>query len=174
MLTNEQQNLLDQLTSQLSDEQKLWVSGYLSGAAGGAATAAPQSNVAIGIYYATETGNTKTVAQQLEKAAKARGIKTKLTPLNRMKPADLEKIKTPAIFLSSTHGEGDPPDLAAKFFEACKEASPLKLDKLEYALLGLGDESYEIFCGAAVDLEKILTAGGAKPFHDTNIAGCRL
>ena len=169
MLSNEQQQLLDQLTAQLSAEQKLWVSGYLSGAAGGVSAAMPTSNVAIGIFYATETGNTKAVAQQLEKAAKARGIKTKLTALNRMKPADLEKIKTPAIFLSSTHGEGDPPDLAVKFFDACKEASPLKLDKLEYAMLGLGDASYEIFCGAAVTLEGVLTDGGAKAFCETKL-----
>ena len=172
MLTSQQQQLLDQLLAQLSNEQKLWVSGYLSGAAGGAATAVPKSNVSIGIYYATETGNTKAVAQQLEKAAKARGIKTKLTPLNRMKPKDLEAIKNPAIFLSSTHGEGDPPDLAVKFFDACKEAGSLRLDKLEYAVLGLGDESYEIFCGAAVDLEKILQAGNALSTASTQAGVC--
>lgn len=169
MLNPSLQQLLDQLVSQLTNEQKLWVSGYLSGAAGDTRAGMPQSNVSIGIFYATETGNTKAVAQQLEKSAKARGIKTKLTALNRMKPADLEKIKTPAVFLSSTHGEGDPPDLAVKFFEACKKAGSLKLNKLEYAVLGLGDSSYEIFCGAAVALEDILKQGGAKPFYETTL-----
>lgn len=170
MLNPEQQQLLDQLTASLSPEQRLWVSGYLSASAGGVGAPQPQtSNVSLALFYATETGNTKAVAQQLEKQARARGIKTKLTPLNRVKPKDLEAVGNPAVFLSSTHGEGDPPDLAVRFFEACKEAGTLALSKLEYAVLGLGDSSYAEFCGAAVDLETILKNGGGKSFHETRL-----
>lgn len=169
MLKGEQQQLLDQLAATLSPEQRLWVAGYLSGMAGGASASVPQSNVVLSLFYATETGNTKAVAQQLEKQAKARGIKTKLIALNRVKPTDLEALNNPSVFLSSTHGEGDPPDLAVRFFDACKEAGKLQLDKLEYAVLGLGDSSYTEFCGAAVNLETILKNGGGKSFYETKL-----
>ncbi len=165
MLDPKQKALLDQLVAMLSNEQRAWASGYLSGLAGGAAASASASSP-LYIYYATETGNTKGVAQQLEKEAKARGFKVKSASVSRVKPEEFASLKDPAIFLSSTHGEGEPPDMAKKFFEAFL-ASPLSLPDLRYAVLGLGDRSYTQFCHAAVLIEEKLKTSGANAFHPT-------
>ena len=40
-----------------------------------------------------------------------------------------------------------------------------KLDGLKYAVLGLGDTSYEFFCKTAIDFDEQLAALGAKRLH---------
>ncbi len=174
MLNNDQQKLLQTLLNSLTPEQKIWLAGFTQGLTGilptagaaalsGGAPAADKPNVQI--YYATETGNSKALTLQLMKAVKGAGFKVKNAAVNRVKPED---IKTDAIhiFLASTHGEGDPPETAVKFFELMKGAKDGLLDGLDYAVLGLGDKSYEIFCGAATDLDKELVRLGGKPFQD--------
>jgi sulfite reductase (NADPH) flavoprotein alpha-component len=86
--------------------------------------------------------------------------------LCKVKPAELATLREPAIFLSSTHGEGDPPEMAKNFFTALKTVKDLQLSDLSYAVLGLGDRSYKEFCGAAEIIDAFLAKCGAKAFHD--------
>lgn len=168
MLNPEQQTLLQQLESSLSRDQMIWLSGYMQGKAGGDAGAAPLQAVnkpKVDIYYATETGNSKGLSLQLMKAVKAAGFKVKSTAVNRLKPDAISKDNI-CIFLCSTHGEGDPPESSLKFFNAVKAAPDGLLAGLQFATLGLGDKSYEIFCGAATDLEKELIRLGGAAFQD--------
>ncbi|MBV8938471.1 MAG: flavodoxin domain-containing protein [Alphaproteobacteria bacterium] len=164
MLDAAQRKLLDQLLASLSAEQRVWLTGYLNGLTQDAAAGAGASAVPLAIYYATETGNSKSVAHALEKRAKAAGFKPRLTPLGRAKPEELGAV-SPAVFLTSTHGEGDPPEMARRFFEALQQASAISFGNLQYALLGLGDRAYAQFCQTAVALDEALKAGGAKAFH---------
>jgi sulfite reductase (NADPH) flavoprotein alpha-component len=176
MLSSEQQKLIDGLLASLTPEQKAWLAGYFAGVTqgmnvGGAAlaaagTAAPVSNVTIAVFYATETGNTKALAQSFAKAAKERGLKTKVTPINKVRPEDLAALSEPAVFISSTHGEGDPPDMAKTFFATLK-GDKRDYSKLRYAVLGLGDRAYKQFCQTAVDLDEAFKAGGGKSFYNT-------
>ncbi len=170
MLTPEQLNQLQSLLSQLNRDQTIWLSGYLQGLSGGevsaAGAAAPSVNKpAVDVYFATETGNAKALSMSVMKALKQAGYKVKSTAVNRLKPEDIKKDNI-AIFLASTHGEGDPPEAAIKFFDLVKNAPNRLLDGLDYAVLGLGDKSYEIFCGAATTLDKELSRLGGKAFQD--------
>lgn len=167
MLDEQQQKLIDGLWDALSAEQRAWIVGYLNGRArdmGGAAIAAPANAATIQIIYATETGNAKAVAQGLVKAAKERGFKSKVSPINKVTLSEIAAFKDPAIFISSTHGEGDPPEMAHKFFEGL-HASKTNFAGVNYAVLGLGDRAYKEFCKAAADIDKALSTGGAKAFH---------
>lgn len=167
MLDTEQQRILNDLLGRLNRDQILWLSGYLKGLAGGTEEDAPAANrPQIDVYYATETGNTKTLSLQVMKALKNAGFKTKSAAVNRLKPEDIAKSEH-AIFLVSTHGEGDPPEAAAAFFELMQNAPEGALGDLSYAVLGLGDKSYEIFCGAALTLEEQIQRLGGKPFQST-------
>jgi sulfite reductase alpha subunit-like flavoprotein len=165
MIKKEHKKTIDDLWERLSDTERAWVAGYVNGRAQGGDEASGAASL-LHIFYATETGNTKAVAQQLEKKARTLGFKTKLTSLGKVKPADFAALKDPAIFLSSTHGEGDPPEMARNFFAALAAAKDVQLPLLRYAVLGLGDRSYKEFCGAAEIIDSFLAKGGAAPFHD--------
>lgn len=169
MLTKEQKALLDQLLSTASHEQKIWLAGFMQGQIGsldaGAAAAPIANKPNVMIYYATETGNSKALSLQVMKAVKAAGYKVKNSAVNRVKAKDIKKDVI-AIFLCSTHGEGDPPETAIEFFDDIKAAADGSIDGLQYAVLGLGDSSYEIFCGFATDLDKELQRLGGKPLQE--------
>lgn len=170
MLNNDQHTLLAHLLSSASHEQKIWLAGYMQGQIGGlsagAVTAAPEvKKPNVMVYYATETGNSKGLSLQVMKAVKAAGYKVKNAAVNRLKPKDI-KPDVLSIFLCSTHGEGDPPESAIPFYDQIKAAADGSLEGLQYAVAGLGDSSYEIFCGFATDLDKDLQRLGGKPFQD--------
>ncbi len=170
MLNEDQKKILGSLLASLNRDQTLWLSGYLQatagvdalvGAAGGSAAV---NKPKVNVYYATETGNSKALSLNVMKALKGAGFKTKATVVNRLKPEDLKNDEF-AIFLVSTHGEGTPPETAEKFFGLMEGAPDGLLENLSYAALGLGDSSYEIFCGAIITLDKELSRLGAKPFQ---------
>lgn len=150
-----------------SHEQKIWLAGYMSGqvGAGAGATEGDSLKPAVMIYYATETGNSKGLSLQMMKAIKAAGYKVKNSAVNRVKAKDIDPSAF-AIFIASTHGEGDPPESAVPFFNEMRGAKDGLLKGLNYAVAGLGDSSYEIFCGAASDLDKELVRLGASAFQD--------
>ncbi len=168
MLNKEQNALLNQLLSTTSKEQKIWLAGFMQGQislAENTTDAQVANKPAVMVYYATETGNSKTLSLQVMKALKAAGYKVKNASVNRLKTKDI-KPDTIAIFLCSTHGEGDPPEGAVNFFDEIKKETGDALKGLEYAVVGLGDSSYEIFCGFATDLDTELTRLGGKKFQE--------
>ncbi len=168
MLDAKQEALLQQLLRLLTRDQMLWLSGYLQAQAGGeaaASNAVAAEKAKVDIFYATETGNAKALSLGLMKALKQAGYKVKSTSVNRLNPSDIP-TDHPAIFLVSTHGEGDPPEAAVAFFERIAQETDGALEGLSYAMLGLGDKSYDIFCGAATTLDEHLVRLGAKPFRE--------
>lgn len=168
MLDASQKTLVNQLLATLTRDQQLWLSGYVWGKAEGGevvtALAPAQEKPAIEIFYATETGNSKALALQVMNRLKNAGYKAKNSAVNRLKLDALAQHKI-AIFLISTHGEGDPPESARAFFDMMQNASGNTLSGLSYAVLGLGDSSYTIFCGAATTLDAQLTRLGANSLH---------
>lgn len=71
-----------------------------------------------------------------------------------------------AILIASTYGEGDPPDAVQPFFQQlCLEKFPRYQD-LSFAVLALGDSTYEHFCKFGVDLDHKLAALGATRISD--------
>ncbi len=165
MLSNEQQQLLARLEGALSRDQLLWAAGYLAGRAGGAPAAAENSTATamskLTVFFATETGNSKMVAQQLLKPAKAAGWKAQAKPVSRVTVADLQALEGPAVFVAATHGEGDPPETAVSFYDQLKAAPGGALETLSFITLGLGDTSYAEFCGFARKLDTELERLGA-------------
>lgn len=170
MLDSAQQALLERLLETLSPDQRLWLSGYLSGSAeSGSAVISPAATPPLQIYFATETGNAKRIAQETAKAAKARGFRPQVSPITKADLNSLAKEEHHVVFISATHGEGDPPDAARKFFELLKAEKDISLSTLKYAVLGLGDRAYAQFCKAASDLDEHFTRLGASRFAETQL-----
>src|SRR5690606_16421469 len=70
----------------------------------------------------------------------------------------------------STQGDGDPPDDSIAFVEFLNSRRAPKLPGLQFAVLGLGDSSYPIFCGIAQAIDARLEALGATRLHDVGTA----
>ncbi|WP_323932231.1 assimilatory sulfite reductase (NADPH) flavoprotein subunit [Aeromonas hydrophila] len=170
-LSDEQQRQLSQALSPLNTQQLAWVSGYLYGlsqagsqpAVTGAATTAPSGNLTI--LYGSQTGNAKGVASAIKAQAEARGLPVTLTSMADYKPKQLKK-ETHLLVVVSTYGEGEPPESAVDLFEQLKKGKVGKLEGLKFAVLGLGDSSYEFFCQTGKDFDSLLTKAGADRVHE--------
>jgi sulfite reductase (NADPH) flavoprotein alpha-component len=184
MLTTPKMTLMQELIAGSSREELIWLSGYLAGvvaqgapasahaapavsaqAAPAAATqpAVPEAAatpVKITIAYGTETGNAKKLATDFAARAKKKGIQAKLVGLEQYRLNDLAKEE---YFLTviSTQGDGEPPAAAKKFYDHIHRGE-VKLEKMKFGVLALGDTSYPLFCKAGEDVDQQLQKIGGQ------------
>ena len=163
-LSESQLTQLQQATAGLDAVQTAWVSGYLAGVSQGPVTSAALAQSAgqsLTILIGSQTGNAKGVAQELAEQATAKGIPNKLVSMADYKVKAI-KDESHVIVVASTNGEGEAPDDAIDLhaFLASKKAP--KLEGLKFAVLGLGDSSYEFFCQTGKDFEQRLQALGGE------------
>lgn len=111
------------------------------------------------ILFGTMTGNAEDLAQRLAKRCEHEGIAHTITSAEDWELARFDTVKR-VILIFSTWGDGEPPDDAVDFCEAVYGQQG-NVSHLEYAVVGLGDSSYEDFCGCARRLDEALAAGGA-------------
>ncbi len=162
---NKLKALLD-LIDQSTNEELLWINGYLNGIV--STKTIPEKPVSknginkITIAYGTETGNSKKLATEFAAKAKKKGIHAKVQSMDQYRLNDLNKEE---YFLAviSTHGDGEPPAAAKKFYDHVHQ-NGFKLDKLKYSVLALGDTSYPLFCKAGEDVDEQLNKLGGKRF----------
>ena len=161
-LSELQLSLLQQAMADLTPVQTAWVSGYLAGVSQTPiATQAPvSSGQSLTILYASQTGNSKGVAEQLAEQATAKGLANTLVSMADYKIKNI-KNESHLIIVASTNGDGDPPDDAIDLHEFLATKKAPKLANLKFAVLGLGDSSYEFFCQTGKDFELRLNALGA-------------
>jgi sulfite reductase (NADPH) flavoprotein alpha-component len=170
---NEQQlSKLNEVLNELTPEQMIWVAGYMEGrlvaggseAATGAAqttvSANTQSNTNLTILYGTETGNAIGLAEKLAEKAAFNGINAKVLSMYDYKTRDLKNEENLAVIVS-THGEGDPPDMAADFYKFISGKRAPELKGLSYSVLALGDKTYRHFCKTGEEIDKALKTRGA-------------
>ncbi|HHQ4774025.1 TPA: assimilatory sulfite reductase (NADPH) flavoprotein subunit [Aeromonas veronii] len=170
-LSDEQQRRLGQVLSTLNTQQLAWVSGYLYGlsqtghqsVAASAAVVTPSGSLTI--LYGSQTGNAKGVATAIKAQAEARGLPVTLASMADYKPKQLKK-ESHLLVVVSTYGEGEPPESAVDLFEQLKKGKIGKLDGLKFAVLGLGDSSYEFFCQTGKDFDNFLASAGAERIYE--------
>lgn len=168
MLSETKLSLLQQLVQNASKEEIIWTKGYLTGLldqnliATSNPTIVESQAVSVKplIIYGTETGNSKKVASQLLANFKKNKIQAKSVDVFQFDASKLEK-ETLVLFVMSTQGEGEFPQNAVAFYENLK-AADVNLNKVSYAVLGLGDTSYPLFCNAGVLLDEVLAEKGAQ------------
>ena len=170
-LSTEQWQRVDALAEDLSSEQAIWISGYLAGlghasrpGAGAVAVAPPAMAVAgrtLTVLFASETGNSVGLARTLGKAAEAAGIRVELADVASYKLRRL-KEEQDLLVVASTHGEGDPPQTAVGFFEFLEGRKAPQLPDLRFAVLALGDSTYERYCEGGKRIDRRLEALGGK------------
>jgi sulfite reductase (NADPH) flavoprotein alpha-component len=170
-LSEQQVSQLQGLVSQLNPIQQAWVSGYLAASAqlagqlsgqlpGQPTTAQAAASASLTILFGSQTGNARHVAEALAKQAKAKGIVANVVDMAEYKTTQL-KNEQYLVIVTSTYGEGEPPENAIALHNFLFSKKAPKLPGLKYAVLGLGDTSYEFFCKTAQDFDQRLAELGA-------------
>jgi MioC protein len=69
------------------------------------------------------------------------------------------------LVITSTHGAGEYPD-NIKPFIAALQSTPPKMSDVKFAVIAVGDSSYDTFCAAGKHAYDVLTDIGATPVSD--------
>src|SRR5665213_2544072 len=163
MLVEHKLNSLLELINTSTNDELIWINGYLNGILSkqtpGVKVASKSATQKITIVYGTETGNSKRLATDFAAKAKKLGHHAKIQGLDQYRLTDLSKEEY-LLTIMSTHGDGEPPVAAQKFYDFVHQ-NELKLPKLKYSVLALGDSGYPLFCKAGEDVDGQLSKLGA-------------
>ncbi|MEZ0259046.1 MAG: assimilatory sulfite reductase (NADPH) flavoprotein subunit, partial [Chthoniobacter sp.] len=155
-------------------EQLNWLNGYLAGFfsdAGraaqamsglGAAPAAPAKPLVV--LFGSQTGTAEGLAKKASKEAEKRGFAPKLVDMAKYESVDLAKEEN-ILVITSTYGDGEPPDNAHAFWNFLQGESAPPLAHLNYSVLALGDTNYSAFCQFGKNCDERFEKLGAKRVH---------
>jgi sulfite reductase (NADPH) flavoprotein alpha-component len=85
--------------------------------------------------------------------------------MGEMGLTSLETIRH-LLLITSTYGDGEPPDNAASLHALIHSETATALSRLSYSVLALGDSSYPDFCKCGHDFDQRLSALGGTRLCD--------
>ncbi len=144
-------------------EQRAWLSEFLTKALGGDAVSIEPTGPAIPvtILWGSQTGNSEGVAKKFMKALKAGNYEPEVIDM-----AAYDKSKLPTeknlLVITSTYGDGEPPDNAADLHEYIMGDDVPSLEGVNYSVFALGDSEYPDFCQCGIEFDQRLEVFGAK------------
>ncbi|EIZ81262.1 flavodoxin family protein [Novosphingobium sp. Rr 2-17] len=114
------------------------------------------------IAYASQTGSAEIHARNAALALGLGGVRSHVVPVGEVTP-DTLAAASKVLFVVSTYGDGEPPDMARGFTRRVLGQAPLDLSHLDYAVLALGDREYAEFCSYGRQLDAWLARAKATP-----------
>lgn len=116
----------------------------------------------VTIIYATMTGNAEDCARQIAGRFAIQGVETKLVNACDY-PASRLTDEACVLFVTSTWGEGEPPDDAVDFWDGVQNLSAGALNGVRFSVYALGDQAYDEFCAFGKNCDiRMAEAGGER------------
>jgi len=130
-------------------------------------------NEKIYVLYGSQTGNAEEIAKNIYKLFIEKGFNCYYLSLNESINEDSfcfiqNNDYSNVIIVCSTTGNGDAPEQANHFWRKIKKRNNPKnlLQKVKYAVLGLGDSNYDKFCNMGKNLDsRFYELGGNRFFN---------
>ena len=151
-------------------EQRAYLNGFLAGLfsyapAGGTGAAsnpvpAPPRLQSLTILFGSQTGTAEKLARRIAKEAGKRGFAPTIHDLGTYPLASLA-TEPNLLLITSTYGDGEPPDNARTFGAALNAEAAPRLAGVRFSVCGLGDTNYPKFCGFAREVDARLEQLGA-------------
>ncbi len=154
-----------------SPEQRAWLNGFLAGlfsrapASGSQPSTLNSQLTPLTLLFGTQTGTAETLAKQAAKEAGKRGFAATVLDMAAVTAAQLAQHPN-LLIITSTYGDGEPPDNAKSLHTELLSDSPLsalnsQLSSLRYSVCALGDTNYTLFCQCGKDFDARLEKLGA-------------
>jgi sulfite reductase (NADPH) flavoprotein alpha-component len=150
-------------------EQRAWLNGFVAGLLSrgpvnpiALATAAPAKETLrpLTILFGSQTGSSESLAKLAAKEAGKHGFAAIVMDMVKFSPAKLAQEKN-VLIITSTYGDGEPPDNAKALHAALNAPDAPRLTGLRYSVCGLGDTNYIQFCQCGKNFDSQLEKLGA-------------
>ena len=125
---------------------------------------APLSGKSVLILYGTVSGNAETLANKTATTLRHAGIVARVRDMAHCQPNVLTQANC-VLIVVSTHGDGEPPDDAAPFWETVLHSTSLDLRGLRFSVLALGNATFDHFCKCGRDFDAALERHGARRIY---------
>ncbi len=143
-------------------EQRVWLGEFLTKALGGGAVAPPAGpSVPVTVLWGSQTGNAEGLAKKIVKQMKKGNFEPEIYDMADYDRGRLPKEKN-LLVITSTYGDGEPPDNAADLHGWLLSDDAPKLEDVSFSVLALGDTSYPDFCSCGVQFDERLEQLGGK------------
>jgi sulfite reductase (NADPH) flavoprotein alpha-component len=135
-------------------EQRQWLGEFLGKmlSQNAAAPAFAGAAVPVTVLFGSQTGTAEGLAKKLMKTLKKGNFEPNLQDMATYEKERLVNEKN-ILLITSTYGDGEPPDSALEFHTWLMSDAASKLEGLSFSVLSLGDSSYPDFCQCGIEFD---------------------
>ncbi|MFK7909902.1 MAG: sulfite reductase flavoprotein subunit alpha [Akkermansiaceae bacterium] len=139
-------------------EQKQWLIDYYTKKFASTTTTEREK---ITILWGSQTGNSEILAKKTGKVLTKAGFNPEVVDMAGYKVDQLPKEQI-VLIITSTYGDGEPPDNAMDLHAAVLAEDAPRLDGVKYSVLSLGDTDYPDFCQCGIEFDERFASLGAE------------